>query len=119
MLIKRKNLSKINDTIENLKKKRNFSISTKYKFLKIQEQIKKEFELYYELLEDLKIKYNGEVTENGSIKFNEDDMEEINKELFLFEQEEVTFIDLKFSLDELEDSDLSWEEMELFMSFIK
>lgn len=119
MLIKRENLNRINNIIEVLKQKRIFSISTKYKFLKIQEQIKKEYELYYNLIQDLKDRYNGEIMSDGAIKFSDEDMPKINQELFLFNQEEITFIDLKFSLDELEGSDLSWEELEILMSFIK
>lgn len=119
MLIKRDNLGGINNIIESLKQKRNLSISTKYKFLKIQEQIKKEYEIYYSLLQDLKEKYNGTLMEDGAIKFNEEDMAKISKELFDFNQEEITFPDLKFTLDELEDTDLSWEEVEILIPFIR
>lgn len=119
MLIKRETLSSLSVVIEKLKKEKNFSISTKYKFLKIQEQIKKEYDLYFSLIQDLKEKYNGEIADNGMIKFKEEDMPRITEELYSFNNEEISLADIKFSLDELENSELSWNDLEILMPFIK
>lgn len=118
MLIKRENLMKINDIINTLKQK-DFSISTKYKFLKIQEEIKKEYELYYALIQDLTNRYNGEIMSDGSIQFSDKDIVKIKDELDAFNSEEISFFDLKFSIDEFENNNLSWNELETLMPFIK
>lgn len=119
MLVKREKLTSINNAIEKIKRKTNFTISTKYKILKIQDFLKKEFEIFYTLVQELQKKYNGTFDENGTIKFPEENMKLVNQELFAFNQEEISFPDIYFSLDEFEKEEFSWEEIEAIIMFIK
>lgn len=117
MQITRSAGARLFDSISTLIQNENFSITTKYKVLKIKEILEEEMKFNKILMEDLAKKY-GSIDEEGNIFINKDYMFEANKELEDFNSQLINLPDLKFTLDELGE-ETKWSELEAFLPFIK
>lgn len=127
MLITRKELLQIGYFIKSIKEKgTNCEINTKYKLLKLERLLKDEFEITNMLLNELSLKYveldeKGQpiVNEEGAMKIQSDKAFQLNKELAEFYTFKIQIPEFFFSLDEFEKTEVSWEELEALMPFIK
>ena len=127
MLITRKELLQIGYFIKSIKEKgTNCEINTKYKLLKLERLLKDEFEITNMLLNELSLKYieldeKGQpiVNEEGAMKIQSDKTFQLNKELTEFYTFKIQISDFFFSLDEFEKTEVSWEELESLIPFIK
>lgn len=127
MLITRKELLQIGYFIKSIKEKgTNCEINTKYKLLKLERLLKDEFEITNMLLNELSLKYieldeKGQpiVNEEGAMKIQSDKTFQLNKELAEFYTFKIQIPEFFFSLDEFEKTEVSWEELESLIPFIK
>lgn len=127
MLITRKELLQIGYFIKSIKEKgTNCEINTKYKLLKLERLLKDEFEITNMLLNELSLKYieldeKGQpiVNEEGAMKIQSDKTFQLNKELTEFYTFKIQIPEFFFSLDEFEKTEVSWEELESLIPFIK
>jgi len=127
MLITRKELLQIGYFIKSIKEKgTNCEINTKYKLLKLERLLKDEFEITNMLLNELSLKYieldeKGQpiVNEEGAMKIQSDKTFQLSKELAEFYTFKIQIPEFFFSLDEFEKTEVSWEELESLMPFIK
>lgn len=125
MLIKRDKIKQINSLINSLNKKK-FNINTQYKFIKIKKAIQEEENIYQE-----QIKINCEnffekdengqpiINKNGGYKIKSDKLSECYSLMNQMNNLEVQIPDIYFSLDELEELNLSLEDLSNLESFIK
>ena len=125
MLIKRDKIKQINSLINSLNKKK-FNINTQYKFIKIKKAIEEEENIYQE-----QIKINCEnffekdengqpiINKNGGYKIKSDKLSECYSLMNQMNNLEVQIPDIYFSLDELEELNLSLEDLSNLESFIK
>ena len=125
MLIKRKDCEFFINTIDKIMDKK-FNIQTQYKILKIKKAIEEELTLTQSLILEVCDEYwekdeNGEIqrNEDGGIKYKEGKMLDIQRKLNEIDNTEIQLPDIYFSLDELEKLELSLEELQVFMNFIK
>ena len=127
MLITRQELLQIGYFIKSIKEKgTNCEINTKYKLLKLERLLKDEFEITNMLLNELSLKYieldeKGQpiVNEEGAMKIQSDKTFQLNKELAEFYTFKIQIPEFFFSLDEFEKTEVSWEELESLIPFIK
>lgn len=127
MLITRKELLQIGYFIKSIKEKgTNCEINTKYKLLKLERLLKDEFEITNMLLNELSLKYieldekgHPIVNEEGAMKIQSDKTFQLNKELAEFYTFKIQIPEFFFSLDEFEKTEVSWEELESLIPFIK
>lgn len=127
MLITRKELLQIGYFIKSIKEKgTNCEINTKYKLLKLERLLKDEFEITNMLLNELSLKYieldeKGQpiVNEEGAMKIQSDKTFQLNKELAEFYTFKIQIPEFFFSLDEFGKTEVSWEELEALIPFIK
>ena len=127
MLITRKELLQIGYFIKSIKEKgTNCEINTKYKLLKLERLLKDEFEITNMLLNELSLKYieldeKGQpiVNEKGAMKIQSDKTFQLNKELAEFYTFKIQIPEFFFSLDEFGKTEVSWEELEALIPFIK
>ena len=125
MKINRKQITNILDVIEEIKTKK-FNINTQYKMLLIKKYIKEDSEVIEEQYQLLIEQYgekdkNGLLirTENGGIKIKQEYIEDCQQKIQDFNNLDITIPDITFSIDELEELNLSFEKLEYFMPFIK
>lgn len=125
MKINRKQITNILDVIEEIKTKK-FNINTQYKMLLIKKYIKEDLEVIEEQYQLLIEQYgekdkNGLLirTENGGIKIKQEYIEDCQQKIQDFNNLDITIPDITFSIDELEELNLSFEKLEYFMPFIK
>lgn len=116
MKILQNDCEKILQVCKNLHESEDLKIVTKYKILKIEQILQKEVDLIMDLLKDIGEKY-GEEIEEGKIKIKKEHENEVKKQISDLEQQAVQLPDLYFSLDEFEN--LSWDNLEALMPFIK
>lgn len=127
MLITRKELLQIGYFIKSIKEKgTNCEINTKYKLLKLERLLKDEFEITNMLLNELSLKYieldeKGQpvVNDEGAMKIQSDKTFQLNKELAEFYTFKIQIPEFFFSLDEFGKTEVSWEELEALIPFIK
>lgn len=127
MLITRKELLQIGYFIKSIKEKgTNCEINTKYKLLKLERLLKDEFEITNMLLNELSLKYieldeKGQpiINEKGAMKIQSDKAFQLNKELAEFYTFKIQIPEFFFSLDEFGKTEVSWEELEALIPFIK
>lgn len=127
MLITRKELLQIGYFIKSIKEKgTNCEINTKYKLLKLERLLKDEFEITNMLLNELSLKYieldeKGQpiINEKGAMKIQSDKTFQLNKELAEFYTFKIQIPEFFFSLDEFGKTEVSWEELEALIPFIK
>lgn len=117
MTIKRDDINKIYRTLEKLKENENISLTNKYYILKIISELKKEIEITYSLFSEISNRY-GEETEKG-IKIKEEYVDLVAKQIMEFNSRDVIIPDIYFTLDSFEDCNLTWEQLEALMPFIK
>ena len=125
MLMKRKDCEYFINTIDKIMDKK-FNIQTQYKILKIKKAIEEELALTQSLILDVCDEYwekdeNGEIqrNEDGGIRYKKGKMLDIQRKLNEIDNTEIQLPDIYFSLDELEKLELSLEELQVFMNFIK
>lgn len=125
MLIKRTELFNILDVIKKLSNK-HFDIQTQYKLLKIKRAAQEEQELYQEQIMDncsqfFETDENGHIVinEEGGYKIKKGKITEFNRTLYKIQQINVQIPDIYFSIEELKVLNLTLEELDDFMSFIK
>lgn len=125
MLIKRKDCEFFINTIDKIMAKK-FNIQTQYKILKIKKAIEEELTLTQSLILEVCDEYwekdeNGEIqrNEDGGIRYKKGKMLDIQRKLNEIDNTEIQLPDIYFSLDELEKLELSLEELQVFMKFIK
>lgn len=116
MKITRIAATRLNNSIETLQQNENFSLSTKYKILKIKEIVSKEVELNSNLMIEFANKFGG-IDDNGQVYIKKEHAEEVSHQLNEFNNELIEVPDLFIKLDELS-SELKWSELESFMPFI-
>lgn len=126
MTLTRKEILNLGSTILLIKEKsNNLSIQTKYKILKIQQIIQEEINITNELMEDIVDKYaqkdsfNKIIYKDGGVSINPDKAENLKKELEDLYNTNATIQELYFSLEEFEEINLDWNEIEALMPFIK
>lgn len=126
MILTREQVLAVGYLIIRIKEKNNkCNINLKYKILKLENILKEEFEITSLLLNDLTLKY-AELDENkqpvikeGGIKIIEEKALDLQKELAEFKKATIQIPEIYFSIDELEELDLSWNELSSLMPFIK
>lgn len=125
MILTREHLFGIKKLIEKLKKE-SFSVSTQYKFLKLNKIIAAEEEILIEqrelLLKDYaELDKNGDyiILEDGGVKIKEDMIQKCLLKIQEINLMSITLPEIYFSLDELEDLNLTLEELSLLEPFIK
>lgn len=124
MLVKRKNLYTIMSIIDRIKGK-TFNLQTQYKFLKIKKQIEPEFSIYLEqkILNGnpyfVKDENGNPIMDKGGYTIITEKVNEFQKVMRDLAESTISIEDCYFSLDELEGLDLSLEELEVLMDFIR
>ena len=127
MIITRKQILQLGHFINKIKQENiKCNLNTKYKILKIGQLINQEFEISTILLDDIILKYaelnenlQPKINDNGGILIKSDKIAELQKDIEDFQNMEIQISDFYFSIDELEELELSFEELEYFMPFIK
>lgn len=125
MTIKRRDINNLYKTISALKDKK-FDIKLQYKLIKIKKSIQEEMEIYQEQMFkncydffELDENNNPIVSADGGYKIKSEQINECNKILNQLENMSIQIPDIYFSLDELQTLNLTMEELELFIPFIK
>ena len=125
MIINAEALDSIIAVIEKMKTK-SFSIQTQYKFLKIYNTLVPEIQIINLQKEELAKKYaerddDGNIifSEDGGLKIKDNLIFECAKKLEELNSLQITIPDLYFSLSELEDLNLTLEELMYLDPFIK
>lgn len=125
MLVKRKNISKLEELINSLSK-RKFNIKTQYKFIKIKKAIEQEEEIYQEQLKincepffERDNEDNPILSSQGGYKIKAEKMNECYLLMNQMNNLEVQIPDIYFSLDELEELNLPLESLSILEPFIK
>lgn len=103
------------------------SIKTAYKFSKLGREIAREKEFYQIQLNNIIDKYgekdeNGQfiLTDNGAgVRIQKDKMNDCQKEIVELSELEVELTDIKISVEELENFEISARELEVLMPFIE
>lgn len=128
MILTRNQILKIGEYIKNIKNQnKNCGITVKYKLLKIEQFLTKEIEDSNYLLNEIIYKYaqkddEGNILQdpnNEGIILNPETIKEAQKDLQEFYDLTANCPDFFFTFDELEQLELSWQELEAFMPFIK
>lgn len=125
MLIERKNITKILKTIEELKTRR-FNINTQYKMLKIEKAILQEQAIFQEQIEtnckdffEKDVNGNPLINGSGGYKIQKDKIEDCCNLINRLTALKIQLPDIYFSLDELEELDLTLEELQALENFVK
>lgn len=126
MIITREQVLKLGNIIKKIKEKNcSCHINVKYKVLKIEQIIKEEFEIASVLLDDIGLKYaelNEELqpkTKDGGLVIKKDKILDLQQEVKDFQKMEIQLPDFYFTIDELEELNLSFKELESFVPLIK
>lgn len=125
MLVKRKDCEFFVNTIDKLKDKK-FNIQTQYKILKLKKSMQEELDLTQDIIlkacdEFWERDEEGNIitTPEGAVKFKIEKEPELQQKLKEIDNTEIQVPDVYFSLDELEGLELTLEELQIFMAFIK
>lgn len=126
MLIKRKDAVKIVTAARGTLKDKKFNLQTQYKILKLVKAIEEEDELMNQSVLKIANEYAakdelGQVIQNeeGGIKIDENKKVELAAALNDLNTAELQLPDIYFSLEEFEGLELTLEELDAFMAFIK
>lgn len=126
MLVKRQDTVKIVTAAKERLYNKRFNLQTQYKILKLVKAIEEEDELMNKSILIIANEYaekdnNGEVikTEDGGIKIDENKKAELALALNNLNSAELQLPDIYFSLEEFDGLDLTLEELDAFMPFIK
>ena len=102
-------------------------VKTAYKFTKLMRQVEKEVEFYQNKFNELVLEY-GQYDETGHLKTTEDGLSiailpgkesDCAEKLSELRNLEIELINIKFTIDELSDLDISIAELENLMPFIE
>lgn len=126
MLVKRQDTVKIVTAAKERLYNKRFNLQTQYKILKLVKAIEEEDELMNQSVLKIANEYaekdnNGEVvkTEDGGIKIDENRKAELALALNEMNTAQLQLPDIYFSLEEFDGLDLTLEELDAFMPFIK
>ena len=126
MLVKRQDTVKIVTAAKERLYNKRFNLQTQYKILKLVKAIEEEDELMNKSILIIANEYaekdnNGEVvkTEDGGIKIDENKKAELALALNNLNSAELQLPDIYFNLEEFDGLDLTLEELDAFMPFIK
>ncbi len=126
MLIKRKDAVKIVTAAREGLKDKSFNLQTQYKILKLVKAIEEEDELMNQSVLKIANEYaakdedgNAITTEDGGIKIDENKKAELALALDGLNAAELQLPDIYFSLEEFEGLNLTLEELDAFIAFIK
>ena len=126
MLIKRKDAVKIVTAAREGLKDKSFNLQTQYKILKLVKAIEEEDELMNQSVLKIANEYaakdedgNTITTEDGGIKIDENKKAELALALDGLNAAELQLPDIYFSLEEFEGLNLTLEELDAFIAFIK
>lgn len=117
MKIRRKTINSFLKGISLCEKNEKFSLQTKYKILKIKELLKQENDYTAKILRDILVNYPKD--DKGNYLIPNEDLSKVQSQIIEFDEQEIILPDLYFSIDEFEDSEISWEALEILMPFIK
>lgn len=124
MLIKRKNIGGILNTIKAVSDKK-FDIKLQYKFIKIQKALDEEFQIYQNQLfencnEFFEKGEDGQFNvSDGGYAIKPDKIQECEQVIKKIDEMEIQIPDIYLSLDELESLELTYAELMVFECFIK
>lgn len=125
MLIRRDQMDMIKDVIVLLGQQK-FDVQTQYKLLKIKRAAQEEEELYQEQImsnceQFFELGENNQpiISEQGGYKIKKDKIQECNIFIAQMKKVQVQIPDIYFTIDEIEKLNLTLEQMEAFMPFIK
>lgn len=126
MLVKRKDAAKIVTAAREGLKDKSFNLQTQYKILKLVKAIEEEDELMNQSVLKIANEYaakdedgNAITTEDGGIKIDENKKAELALALDGLNAAELQLPDIYFSLEEFEGLNLTLEELDAFIAFIK
>ena len=126
MLVKRQDTVKIVTAAKERLYNKHFNLQTQYKILKLVKAIKEEDEIMNQSVLKIANEYaekdnNGEIvkTEDGGIKIDENKKAELALALNEMNTAQLQLPDIYFSLEEFNGLDLTLEELDAFMPFIK
>ena len=126
MLVKRKDAIKIVTAARESLKDKSFNLQTQYKILKLVKAIEEEDELMNQSVLKIANEYaakdedgNTITTEDGGIKIDENKKAELALALDGLNAAELQLPDIYFSLEEFEGLNLTLEELNAFIAFIK
>ena len=125
MLVKRKDAVKITAIKDKIKDKR-FNLQTQYKILKLIKAIEEEDEIMNQSVLKIANEYAekdevGQIiqSEDGGIKIDQNKKNELALALNELNTAELQLPDIYFNLEEFEGLDLTLEELDAFITFIK
>lgn len=125
MLIKRGEALALQKVFKDLKEKK-FNINLQYKIIKLQKAIQAEEEIYTEQMEincsqffEKDEQGNTIVNEQGGVKIKPGFQQQCQQTLLALNNYKVQLPDILFTLDELEELDLSYGDLALFEPFIR
>ena len=126
MLVKRQDTVKIVTAAKERLYNKHFNLQTQYKILKLVKAIEEEDELMNQSVLKIANEYAakdemGQIiqTEDGGIQIDKDKKTELAIALNKMNTAELQLPDIYFSLEEFEGLDLTLEELDAFMPFIK
>lgn len=126
MLIKRKDCIKIVTAARSTLKDKKFNLQTQYKILKLVKAIEEEEEIMNQSVLKIANEYAekdeiGNIIQNGDggIKIDQNRKNDLALALNNLNSAELQLPDIYFNLDEFEGLDLTLEELDAFMPFIK
>ena len=126
MLIKRKDAVKIVTAAREGLKDKSFNLQTQYKILKLVKAIEEEDELMNQSVLKIANEYAAKdedgktvITEDGGIKIDENKKAELALALDGLNAAKLQLPDIYFSLEEFEGLNLTLEELDAFIAFIK
>lgn len=126
MLIKRKDCIKIVTAARSILKDKKFNLQTQYKILKLVKAIEEEEEIMNQSVLKIANEYAekdeiGQIIQNedGGIKIDQNKKNELALALNELNTAELQLPDIYFNLEEFEGLDLTLEELDAFIAFIK
>lgn len=124
MIIKRYTLPYLNEIFTKLGQL-HFDIETQYKLLKLKNSLKEEEEIYNEQVSSLR-EYceqdeQGNIiqNDNGGYKIKQDKIQECQALLDKINNLQIQIPDIYFTLDELKPLNLTFNELDVLMPFVK
>ena len=118
MKILRSQTQVLYDIFKSFEKNEDFSISVKYKILKLKMILEQELECNLHLLKELTSKY-GMISEEGEVLIKKEFIEEVSKQVEDFNNQEIELPDLYFTVEELSITKINWRDLEILMPLIK
>lgn len=120
MIINRNQLLQLNSIFDKVLKNNQINIYTQYKFLKLKKIYDDELIIYQQQLNRL-LQYCDNITDNDNkmLKIKPEYIEQCQNDIQVINNITTQLPDIYFSLDELENLQLTFSELENLMPFIK